>query len=137
MTSWHNYVHPDIAMVMNPLRTLMQAKLSDGGKVSMSKLLELDGKTMKDHCPKCNANDSDGRRGLCWNFTLGRCAMGKKCRHVHAFPNAIPNNVVSDIVAAITPGVAIQVEEMESMQDTKRAKTVPAGGTAGPTVTFS
>ena len=103
----------------------------------MSKLLELDGKTIKEHCPKCNAKDSDGRKGLCWNFTLGRCAMGNKCKHVHASPNEIPNNVVSDIVAAITPGVAIKVEEMESMQDTKRAKTVPAGGTAGPTVTFS
>ena len=137
MTGWHNHVHPEIANVMNPLRALMQAKLQDGGFVSTSEFLELDSKTIGEHCPKCDAKDSDGRKGLCWNFTLGRCPLGQRCRHVHALPSAIPQKVVSDLVPVIIPGIGKKIEELKSMPDKKRAKNGSAGGTAGPTVTFS
>ena len=137
VTSWHNYVPTEIAKVMNPLRALMQDKLQDGGFVSMTKLLELDGKTIKEHCPKCDAKDSNRRSGLCWNFTLGRCPRGQRCRHVHALPSAIPQKVVSDLVSVITPGIGKSIEKLKPMQSRKRSKKGSAGGAAGPTVTFS
>ena len=137
VTGWHNQVHPEIAKVMTPLRALMQDKLQDGGYVSMAKLLDLDGKSIKEHCPKCNAKDSDGRTGLCWNFTLGRCPRGQRCKHVHAPPSAIPKKVVSDLVPVITPGIDKSIEKLKSMQSKKRAKKGSAGGTAFPTVTLS
>ena len=137
VTGWHNHVHPEIAKVMTPLRELMQDKLQDGGYVLMSKLLQLDGKSIREHCPKCNAKDSDERTGLCWNFTLGRCPRGQHCKHVHAPPSAIPKKVVSDLVPIITPGINKSIEKLKPMRSKKRAKKGSSGGTAGPTITFS
>jgi hypothetical protein len=138
VTGWHNHVHPEIATVMNPLRSLMQEKLQDGGYPSMTKLLELEGKTIKEHCPKTDAaKDTDGRRGLCWNFTLGRCPRGQSCRHVHAPPSAIPKKIVSEVVPVITPGIGKTIENLKPMQSKKRAKKGSARRAAGPTVSFS
>ena len=104
----------------------------------MTKLLKLDGKTIKEHCPKTDAaKDSDGRKGLCWNFTLGRCPRGQSCRHVHALPSKIPQKIVSDVVPVITPGIGKTIEKLKPMQSKKRAKKGSEGGAAGPTVTFS
>ena len=134
---WHNMVHKDIAKVVNPLRTLLQTKKADGGSISVTKVLELAGKTITGDLPKCTVSGAGKKKGLCWNFLTGRCRRGKGCKHVHARPSDLPDKLVSQFAQAIAPGVAKAVEDLQVAQSEKHAKTGKKGARGGITINLA
>ena len=131
---WHTFVHPHIAKVVDPLKKLVQSRNSDGGSISISKLLELDGKTVKDSCPRVEATDGK-RKGLCWNWIMGRCPRGEKCNHVHAHSKDLPEKLVTTFTTLISPLVAKKMEKINANTGNKRAKIGKDG--LGVSVKFS
>ena len=115
-------VNLDIAEVVNSLKTLLQNKFHDGGQISTGKLLESEGKTIQNDCPKCDAEDITGRTGLCWNWLTGRCTRGGSCVHVHAHPRELPQKLVSEFATLIAPGIAKKIEQVEALPNIKRAR---------------
>ena len=122
-------VHAEIAAVVNPLKILLQSKYSNRDnrcEINVTELLNLENKTTEEHCPKCNATDSDERNGLCWNFICGRCRYGKHCRHVHARPDRLPQAVINGFLEVIAAPIAKKMEEIRGLPDRKKAKTAEA-----------
>ena len=117
------------------MKKLVQSKNSDGGSIPITKLLEIDGKTVRDSCPKCDAEDKQERKGLCWNWVMGRCLRGKKCKHVHAHPNKLPDKLVTQFTTLITPLVSNKIKSITSYPGNKQAKTGQDG--SGVSVKFS
>ena len=132
---WHTFVHLQIAKVVDPLKKLLQSKNDDKGAISIYRLCELGGKTVKDNCQNCDAEDKQGRKGLCWNWIMGRCTRGDTCRHVHAHPKELPDQLVTQFTTLITPLVPKKIKKVKKNPGNKRAKTGQDG--SGVSVKFS
>ena len=117
------------------MRKILQSKNDDKGSISIYRLCELGRKTVKDDYPKCDAQDKQERKGLCWNWIMGRCTRGDTYMHVHLHPKELPDKLVTQFTTLITPLVPKKIKKVNQNPGNKQAKTGQDG--SGVTVKTS
>ena len=134
LTGWHDLVHPKIYALVYPLKRLLLSKYESHDSkcaIRVGELLQMENKTIAEHCPKCEVSDELDQKGLCWNFICGRCERGKKCKGVHVRPDRLPESVVTELVTLLMRPIVKKMKEVKRLPSIKRARTGEAKVTFG------